>query len=254
MKLECINLCKSYEGVCVLDDLNICIQDVQSIAIIGPSGGGKSTLIRMIATLENVTSGKLLINDILVNDPNLDLSSYRKKIGFVFQNNSLFSHMTVLENIVIPLTKIHHQTKTEAVQTATTLLERFGLLDQIHKLPSKLSGGQQQRVAIVRAIALDTELLLFDEPTSALDPLLTEDVLTTISELKDLNKQFIIVTHAIEFARKFADYTIFIDQNKIIEHGKDILDNPQTDSLKKFLSKATKFYEIDTTNKKNTQE
>lgn len=241
MKLECINLTKKFGDVMILDAINLCVENVQSIAIIGPSGGGKSTLIRMIATLEDVTSGDLILNDCLINDPTLDKNEFRKKIGFVFQNNSLFTHMTVLENIVLPLTKIHHKSKDEAIKTATALLERFGLSDQMHKLPAKLSGGQQQRVAIVRAIALDTALLLFDEPTSALDPILTEDVLNTVSELKELNKQFIIVTHALGFAKKFADYILFIDEHRIVEHGPNILNDPQTDQLKYFLSKVTKY-------------
>ncbi len=241
MKLECQSLVKDFKDVRVLDDINLCIEGVSSIAIIGPSGGGKSTLIRMLATLETVTSGKLLLNDVWVNDPQLNQTDYRKHIGFVFQNNSLFSHMTVLENIMMPLTKIHHMNKETALETTLNLLERFGLTDQKDKLPSKLSGGQQQRVAIVRAIALDTGVLLFDEPTSALDPILTEDVLNMVVELKALNKEFMIVTHALGFAKKFADYVIFIDEHKVIEHGPDILENPQTKQLQYFLSKVTKY-------------
>lgn len=242
MELSIRNLNKTYGENHVLKDLNIDIQNISNIAIIGPSGGGKTTLLRIIAGLEIADSGELIIDGVnQLTDDEKTLQQLRSEKGFVFQSHSLFSHMSVLENITFPLTKLQKIDKTEALKTANELLERFGLCEHKDKLPDKLSGGQQQRVAIVRAIALNTKLMLFDEPTSALDPILTEEVLTMIAELGDMGKEFMIVTHAIGFARDFSDYVLYIDKGKILEHGKDIIQNPKTDELKYFLSKVTKF-------------
>lgn len=242
MELSIQNLNKTYGANHVLRDLNIDIQNVSNIAIIGPSGGGKTTLLRIIAGLESADAGTLLIDGVnQITSDEKELQQLRAEKGFVFQSHSLFSHMSVIENITFPLTKLQKIDKNEALKTAGELLERFGLLEHKDKLPDKLSGGQQQRVAIVRAIALNTKLMLFDEPTSALDPILTEEVLTTIAELGEMGKEFMIVTHAIGFARDFSDYVLYIDKGKILEHGKDIIQNPQTDELKYFLSKVTKF-------------
>lgn len=242
MELSIQNLNKTYGENHVLKDLHIDIQNVSNIAIIGPSGGGKTTLLRIIAGLETADSGSLVIDGVdQITDDEKALQKLRSEKGFVFQSHSLFSHMSVLENITFPLTKLQKIDKTEALKTANELLERFGLWEHKDKLPDKLSGGQQQRVAIVRAIALNTKLMLFDEPTSALDPILTEEVLTMIAELGDIGKEFMIVTHAIGFARDFSDYVLYIDKGKILEHGKDIIQNPKTDELKYFLSKVTKF-------------
>lgn len=242
MDLKIENLNKSFGTNHVLKDIQLDIQGISNIAIIGPSGGGKTTLLRIIAGLENADSGTLWINgeNQLTSDEK-KMQQLRAEKGFVFQSHSLFSHLTVLENITFPLIKLQHKSKEEAIKTAQELLERFGLMQHKDKLPEKLSGGQQQRVAIVRAIALDTKLMLFDEPTSALDPILTEEVLTMIAELGNLGKEFVIVTHAIGFARNFSDYVLYIDQGKIMEHGHDIIENPKTDELKYFLSKVTKF-------------
>ncbi|MGL4663136.1 MAG: amino acid ABC transporter ATP-binding protein [Culicoidibacterales bacterium] len=242
MELKIQNLNKAFGKNHVLKDIQLEIGDISNIAIIGPSGGGKTTLLRIIAGLETADAGELFIDEVnqLTNDER-HLQKLRSEKGFVFQAHSLFSHMTVIENIIFPLVKLQHKSKEEAKKTAVELLERFGLCEHKDKLPDQLSGGQQQRVAIVRAIALDTKLMLFDEPTSALDPILTEEVLTMIAELGNLGKEFIIVTHAIGFARDFSDYILYIDQGKILEHGRDIIRNPQTDELKYFLSKVTKF-------------
>lgn len=242
VELKIEQLSKSFGSNQVLKALQLDVENVSNIAIIGPSGGGKTTLLRIIAGLEVADSGNLLINGVnQLSTDEKELQNLRAKKGFVFQSHSLFSHMTVLENITFPLIKLQNKSKAEAKQAAIDLLDRFGLVEHRNKLPEKLSGGQQQRVAIVRAIALDTKLMLFDEPTSALDPILTEEVLSMISELGDLGKEFIIVTHAIGFARDFSDYVLYIDQGKILEHGRDIIQNPQTDALKYFLSKVTKF-------------
>lgn len=242
MKIEITDLNKSFGDNTVLKEIQLAVDNVSNIAIIGPSGGGKTTLLRIIAGLESADTGRLLIDGVeqLVKDAK-QLQMLRSEKGFVFQTHSLFSHMTVKENIIFPLVKLKNISKNEAQKRADELLERFGLSVHSDKLPEKLSGGQQQRVAIVRAIALDTKLLLFDEPTSALDPILTEEVLTMISELSHLGKEFIIVTHAIGFARDFSDYVLYIDKGKILEHGKDIITHPKTAELTYFLSKVTKF-------------
>lgn len=242
MELNITKLNKSYGVNHVLKDVDLHVKDVSNIAIIGPSGGGKTTLLRIIAGLESAESGSVVIDGVdQFSEDAKTLRQLRAEKGFVFQTHSLFTHMSVLENITFPLIKLQNITREKAIQTAEELLERFGLIAHKRKLPEKLSGGQQQRVAIVRAIALNTKLMLFDEPTSALDPILTEEVLTMITELGDMGKEFMIVTHAIGFARNFADYVLYIDQGKILEHGKDIITNPKTDELKYFLSKVTKF-------------
>lgn len=242
MELNITKLNKSYCVNHVLKDVDLHVKDVSNIAIIGPSGGGKTTLLRIIAGLESAESGSVVIDGVdQFSEDAKTLRQLRAEKGFVFQTHSLFTHMSVLENITFPLIKLQNITREKAIQTAEELLERFGLIAHKRKLPEKLSGGQQQRVAIVRAIALNTKLMLFDEPTSALDPILTEEVLSMITELGDMGKEFMIVTHAIGFARNFADYVLYIDQGKILEHGKDIITNPKTDELKYFLSKVTKF-------------
>lgn len=242
MKLEIQNLSKSFAGKEVLKGLNLTIPAAKNIAIIGPSGGGKTTFLRILAGLEVAEEGQIILDEVSQNPKTAQAKrELMTKKGFVFQAHSLFTHMTILENITFPLVKLHQIPQIEAEETANELLSRFGLLEHAHKLPATLSGGQQQRAAIVRALALNTNLLLFDEPTSALDPILTEEVLTTIIELGMMGKEFIIVTHAIGFARDFADYVLFIDNGTIIEHGHDIIRNPKTSELKYFLSKVTKF-------------
>lgn len=243
MKLEFKGLSKQYENKKVLENIDLSLENVSKIAIIGPSGGGKTTLLRMIAGLETQTSGNIILNDVDYEGLNTEKKkeAHRATLGFVFQAHSLFSHMTVLENITFPQIKLQGKEKSEAELTACELLERFGLLEHKDKLPSKLSGGQQQRVAIIRAIAIDTKILLFDEPTSALDPVLTEEVLSMIAELNTLGKEFIIVTHALGFAKQFADYTLFVDSGKIIEAGSDIISNPTSPELTNFLSKVMKY-------------
>ncbi|KDR95130.1 amino acid ABC transporter ATP-binding protein, PAAT family [Peptoclostridium litorale DSM 5388] len=239
MNLSIKDLCIEYEGKQVLSSIDIEIKNAHSIAIIGPSGGGKSTLLRIIAGLETPSSGNISINGKDIAFRENFLNEYRKSIGVVFQSYNLFPHISAIENITLPLVQIHKLDKKDAVQRAESLLKRFQLMDHSHKRPSQLSGGQQQRVAIARAIAIKSQFLLLDEPTSALDPELTSEVLDMIDELKGEYRDLILVTHEMGFAKKACDYTLFIADGKVIEHGhsKDIFENPKSEQLMGFLDK-----------------
>ncbi len=232
MKIDIQNLSKVYSGTHILKDINIS-DTTNTLAIIGKSGCGKTTLLRILGGLIDKDGGSAQIDGINVNMT----SEYRKQIGYVFQQGGLFSHLSALENITIVLEKVHGISKEEALDTAVTLLKRFGLEEQGHKRPSMLSGGQQQRVAIARAIAPKPKLLLLDEPTSALDPLYTSEVLDAISELRD--QSFIIVTHEMGFAANACEKLAFIHEGMVNEYGdsKDLLQNPNTKELELFLSK-----------------
>ncbi|MFW6308509.1 MAG: amino acid ABC transporter ATP-binding protein [bacterium] len=236
MKLELNNVSKEYGSKTVLDNVNLSIEDRNIIGIIGPSGGGKSSLLRMIAGFEEITTGEIIINNINVSK---EVNKLHKNCGFVFQSHNLFLHLTVLDNITLILEKVHKYKPQKAKKRALTLLEKFSLTDHIKKKPQQLSGGEAQRVSIVRALAIDPAVLFFDEPTSSLDPVLTYDVLDTIVELEKVKKDFIIVTHEIGFVNQVADYIIFIDEGKIIEHGDvSIIKNPREQKFKDFLSKV----------------
>lgn len=233
LKLQGVN--KTYDGKDILIDINIDLKNESGIAIIGPSGAGKSTLLRLLSLIEKPDSGEIEVNKYVLNKVNPE--DYYKKIGFVFQAHTLFPHLTVLRNITLILEQVHKKTKKEANKIALDLLNRFELSEHIHKRASQLSGGQSQRVSIVRGIAINPEVLFFDEPTSALDPVLTQEVLSTIIKLREEKMNFVIVTHEILFAKKAADFIIFMDCGRIVEMGHvDILENPQSDELKKFLS------------------
>lgn len=236
MILNLDNVRKKFGEKLILDGINLNIDKHHIIGMIGPSGGGKSTLLRMIAGFEPITKGNISINDINVKK-NEEL--LHKKCGFVFQSHNLFLHLNVLDNITIILEKVHGINKQEAIRNARVLLDQFGLSEHQHKKPDQLSGGQSQRVALVRALAIEPDVLLFDEPTSSLDPVLTYEVLEAILKLKDNNKDFIIVTHEIGFVKEVADYIIFIHEGKLVEHGDvSIIDDPKTEELQTFLSKV----------------
>ncbi|TDT69234.1 amino acid ABC transporter ATP-binding protein (PAAT family) [Hypnocyclicus thermotrophus] len=236
MNLTIKNLKKDYDKP-VLKGINLELKNKNIIGVIGPSGGGKSTFLRLVAGLEELTEGSIIVNGLEITKDKI--KDYHKKIGFVFQSHSLFPHLTILRNITLILEKIHKINKKNAEEKTIYLLEKFGLLEHMHKLPEQLSGGQSQRASIVRSLAINPDILFFDEPTSSLDPILTYEVLETILKLKDEKKDFIIVTHEIGFARDVADYILFIDEGKIIEHGPpNILSSPKTKNLKIFLSKV----------------
>jgi polar amino acid transport system ATP-binding protein len=243
MKLKIKNLKKCFDGKVVLNDINLEIKNFSSLAIIGPSGGGKSTFIRIIGGLLSPSYGDIFINDkkILWNEK--FLFDYRKKIGFVFQNYNLFPHLTAIENITLPLEKVHNFKHEEAYKKAIELFKRFNLYEHKDKLPIKLSGGQQQRIAIIRALSINPEFVLLDEPTSALDPEYTSEVLDLIEELKREDKKFIIVTHEIGFAKKVSDYAIFLNNGIVEEFAESSIffENPEKENLQKFLKKVLKY-------------
>ncbi len=232
MKINVENLVKKYGDELILNDININIEEAQVVVLLGKSGSGKSTLLKILSGIESYDEGVIKIND-----EEVGTREFKDKIGFVFQKGSLFGHLTLLQNIVLILEKIKKMDRDVAVKKVEELLLQFSLIEHKDKYPHMLSGGQQQRAVIVRSLAINTELLFFDEPTSALDPILTFEVLSTIRQLKELNKKFIIVTHEIGFAKEVADYVIFLEDGKIIEEGsKNILENPKTDEFKTFLS------------------
>lgn len=239
MKLQFKGLSKSFEvNQPILSAMDFS-DHVHALAIIGPSGGGKSTLLRILGGLLAPTEGQLWINDQHILFDAENIQHYRQKVGFVFQQGGLFKHMTALENIVIPLVKVHGYAPQDAQKEANMLLDRFGLLEDAHKKPSALSGGQQQRVAIARAIASKPDILFLDEPTSALDPEYTTEVLDIINELKEEGIDFVIVTHEMGFARHACEKVAFLCDGKLMEYGssEQIFKAPQTMQLQKFLSK-----------------
>ena len=219
MNLDIKNLSKHYDKEKALDNLDLTIHDMKSVAVIGPSGGGKSTLLRLIAGLETPTDGLVSVNGIPIDYTEKKLREYRKRIGFVFQSHNLFPHWSALKNITIPLVKVFGMGQSEADERALELLSRFGLEEHAKKLPIQLSGGQQQRISIARAMARRPEILLLDEPTSALDPQLTKEVLEMIIELKDEGTNIMMATHEMAFAKRAAEEVIFVDSGKIGGQG-----------------------------------
>jgi len=231
VKINIQNLTHQYD-VEVLKSLTFQLEGFNSIAIIGASGSGKSTLLRLLSGLEKPSQGTILINDTNVKE-----ETYRKLIGFVFQNHNLFPHLTLERNISLILEKTRGYQKAKAIEIARDYLNRVRLSDQMYKLPKNVSGGQAQRASIARAFSLDPEIVFLDEPTASLDPVLTHEVLQAVKEFKASGKSFIFVTHILSFVRDFADYVIFMDQGQIIEHGPvNLLDKPQTDALKNYMS------------------
>lgn len=240
MELMLKNVTKRYDGKIILDDINVDIKNNEAVAIIGPSGAGKSTLLRQLSLIEKPDSGTIIVND--NNLEEVTESEYYKQVGFVFQSHSLFPHLTVLENITLILEKVHKKPLEEATKTAVKLLQHFDLEEHKNKRASQLSGGQAQRVSIVRSLAINPILMFLDEPTSALDPVLTQEVLSTILKLREEHMNFIIVTHEILFAKKAADYIIYMEDGRIIEHGDvGILNHPKTKELASYLSNV--FYD-----------
>jgi polar amino acid transport system ATP-binding protein len=231
LKINIQNLTHQYD-VEVLKSLTFQLEGYRSIAIIGASGSGKSTLLRLLSGLEKPSQGTIFVNDMNVQE-----ESYRKLIGFVFQNHNLFPHLTLERNITLILEKTRGYQKTKAIEIARDFLNRVRLSDQMHKLPKNVSGGQAQRGSIARAFSLDPDIVFLDEPTASLDPVLTHEVLQAVQEFKASGKNFIFVTHILSFVKDFADYVIFMDQGQIIEHGPvNLLDKPQTDAFKNYMS------------------
>ncbi len=236
MKIDVCNVSKSYDDELVLDSININVSGVEAVVLLGISGSGKSTLLRLMSGMEAGYTGEIKINDEAVNT-----RAFKDKVGFVFQTGSLFPHLTLIDNIVLILDKVKKVPREKAIATVTDLLERFSLIEHKDKYPSMLSGGQQQRASIVRSLALGAEIFFFDEPTSALDPILTNEVLDTIKELRKLGKSFIIVTHEVAFAKEAADYVVFLHGSNIVEQGDiALLDKPESVEFRDFLNMVLK--------------
>ncbi len=231
---------KSFGEVEVLKGIDIEIKRGEVVVIIGPSGCGKSTFLRTLNLLETPTGGEIIFEGVNITDPKSDINLHRQKIGMVFQQFNLFPHMTVLKNMTIAPIKLLNLSKEDAEKRAMELLERVGLADRANSYPSQLSGGQKQRVAIVRALAMQPEVMLFDEPTSALDPEMVGEVLEVMKDLANEGMTMAIVTHEMGFAREVADRVLFIDQGIIMEQGspEEVFGNPKSPRLKDFLSKV----------------
>lgn len=224
----------------VLDDLSLDVEFPHVLALLGPSGGGKSTLLRVIAGLERPDSGAVLINGEEVPDREPALRDYRRTLGVVFQAFNLFPHMTVLRNVMLPLVEVHGIDRSTARDRSMEVMERLGIADQAAKLPAQLSGGQRQRVAIARALAAKPRFLLFDEPTSALDPEMTAEVLSLIADLRESNTPMLLVTHEMGFARKIADRVAFLSAGRLLEEGPaaEFFASPRTAEAQRFLAKV----------------
>ena len=237
---EIKDLQKKIGSLTVFDGLSetICKGDV--VVIIGPSGGGKSTFIRCLNLLEQPTAGKIYFEGEDITAKGFDVNRHRQKVGMVFQQFNLFNNLTVLENITISLTKVKKQSEEESKEKALKLLKRVGLEDKANAYPSQLSGGQKQRLAIVRALAMEPDVLLFDEPTSALDPEMVGEVLQVISDLARDGITMVVVTHEMGFARKVGTRVLFMDGGQIAEQGtpEEIFEHPQNARTKEFLSKV----------------
>ena len=233
---------KHYTGgkVKALDGVDLEIKKGEVIVIIGPSGCGKSTFLRSLNLLETPTEGKIYLEDVDITDPNNNINLHRQKMGMVFQQFNLFPHMTVLRNMTIAPMKLLKMSKEDAEAKALALLKRVGLDDRANAYPSQLSGGQKQRIAIVRALAMNPEVMLFDEPTSALDPEMVGEVLEVMKELAKEGMTMVVVTHEMGFAKEVADKIIFMEEGKIAEIGspQEIFHSPKNQRLQEFLGKV----------------
>lgn len=252
--IDVINLRKSFGDVEVLKGINITINKGDIVAVVGVSGSGKSTFLRCLNCMEDPTSGSIIFNGVDIADMKVDINVHRRHIGMVFQHFNLFNNKTVLQNIMLaPVhvrcqdlkkqknkTQTKAQIKAEAKEQAIALLKRIGLEDKADVYPSTLSGGQKQRIAIIRALAMNPDVILFDEPTSALDPEMVGEVLELMKELANEGMTMVVVTHEMGFAKEVANRVIFIDEGVIKEENapKEFFENPQDDRLKDFLSKV----------------
>ena len=234
------NLSKSFGDHLVLNDISEQIEKGEKVVIVGPSGSGKSTFLRCLNLLETPTSGEIWFEGSMINAPKTNVNQLRQKMGMVFQHFNLFPHLTVMQNITLAPVKLKLQTKEEAEQNAVRLLERIGLADKADDYPSMISGGQKQRIAIVRALAMNPDVMLFDEPTSALDPEMVGEVLALMKELADDGMTMVVVTHEMGFAREVATRVMFMDEGIIMEQNSpaEFFANPQNPRLRDFLSKV----------------
>lgn len=236
--LEIKNLKKEYDGIAALSNVSLDVHKGEVVVLLGPSGCGKSTLLRCINGLEKIQSGEIKLSGKVITNPNTQWHLVRQKIGMVFQSYDLFPHMTIMENILLGPLKVQQRNKAEATNQALALLERVGLLDKKNAYPRQLSGGQKQRVAIVRALCMNPEIMLFDEVTAALDPEMVREVLDVMLELANQGMTMVIVTHEMQFAQAVADRIIFIDKGEIAEQStpKEFFTSPRTERAKRFLN------------------
>jgi len=238
--LELVNIRKSFGSELVLNDLSLAVPEHTATALIGASGSGKSTLLRCINLLESIDDGQIFLDGDEISDPLINVDDVRRRLGMVFQSFNLFPHKTVLENITLSPIKVHGKSKDEANTAAMELLKRFDLSDKADQYPDRLSGGQQQRVAIIRSLAVNPRLLLLDEVTSALDPVLVNEVLTAVRDLKSDGMTMVLATHEMGFATQVADEVCFLESGNIIERGTadQVLHNPQNPKTQEFLKRV----------------
>jgi polar amino acid transport system ATP-binding protein len=238
--LELVDLRKSFDQNLVLHDVNLVVPEHTATVLIGASGSGKSTLLRCINLLEPIDDGLILLDGEEISDPAIDVDLIRRKLGIVFQSFNLFPHMTIRENITLAPIKVQRKSRDEANELADGLLKRFDLLEKADEYPDRLSGGQQQRAAIIRSIAVNPRLLLLDEVTSALDPVLVNEVLSIVRDLKSDGMTMVLATHEMGFATQVADQVCFLESGLILERGtpEEVLRNPTHLKTKEFLKRV----------------
>ena len=234
------HLGKAFGDLNVLKDINVDIYKGDVVCVIGPSGSGKSTFLRCLNRLEEPTSGKILFEGVDITDPKTDIDKHRQKMGMVFQQFNLFPHMTIMKNLTIAPMKLQGVSQKEAEAEAMRLLERVGLADRANAYPNQLSGGQKQRIAIVRALCMKPDVMLFDEPTSALDPEMVGEVLNVMRDLADQKMTMVVVTHEMGFAREVSTRVMFMDEGYFVEENApaEFFANPKNERLKNFLGKV----------------
>lgn len=238
--IKVVKLNKKFGKLHVLKDIDEHIKKGEVVVVIGPSGSGKSTFLRCLNLLEQPSSGEIIFDGKSITDKNNDINKQREKMGMVFQQFNLFPHLTVLDNITIAPIKVKNMKKVEAEEIAMKLLKRIGLEDKANTYPNKLSGGQKQRIAIVRALAMNSEVMLFDEPTSALDPEMVGEVLDVMKSLAKDGMTMVVVTHEMGFAKEVGDRVIFMDEGRILEQGtpEELFNNPKNPRTQDFLKKV----------------
>jgi len=238
--LELVDVRKSFGNELVLNHLSLVVPEHTATALIGASGSGKSTLLRCINLLETIDDGQIFLDGTEISDPLINVDDVRRKLGMVFQSFNLFPHKTVLENITLAPIKVQGKSKEEAIEAAQKLLMRFDLSDKADQYPDRLSGGQQQRVAIIRSLACNPRLLLLDEITSALDPVLVNEVLSIVRDLKSDGMTMVLATHEMGFATQVADEVCFLESGNILERGsaEEVLHNPKNPKTQEFLKRV----------------
>lgn len=241
-RLHLKDLHKAFGDAPVLKGINLSVNEGEMVCLIGSSGSGKSTLLRCINLLEPIDNGQIMFNGKDISEPGLDPQPVRKKIGIVFQSYNLFPHITALDNVMLAPRRVLREPREQLLAQATALFEKFGLADRMNHYPDQLSGGQQQRVAIVRALAMNPQIMLFDEVTSALDPELIEEVLDVLRQLRKQGMTMILATHEIGFAREAADTVCMLDEGRIIEQAspEKLFTNPSEPRTRQFLSSVLK--------------